>query len=588
MSARDRSPHGVYVTSNGGAFYYRERPVGQPGFPSTRTIESADIGVLSDLSQDGFVTALNDATTRGNLQVVTALTVIAALVGAAALGATDRLVVELFSYGLIAFVLARWIELRRRRFLIVYDLDQPQQAIYRRLMDALAALAGSGRLRGVDRVGQLGDWKRNAGATQALAFSSAALRQAPPPNIVTNTVPWSLSVQRMTLYFLPDRLLIRRLGSYAAIAYSSLATATHRSPFVWDERVPADAQVVGQTWRYVRRDGGPDRRFNNNRQIPIVLTEYVTLTTTTGLDIALQTTRLGTGAQLAEQVAARGQQASSAPPVAAETTPALRAALSTFGIAGTPPSAELKRMYRELALRNHPDRFATASPDLQAFAAQRMKELNAAYRVLLQTLPATAEPPAQTESAPAPAPPALASTHDHRVAWAIAGAFAVAVFVLFRLAPDTIAAPSAPPPRTTAAPRAIAPAPVPSTTQPIRSRCPVRATPSTAGEQRAVIEAGAGVEVLEERRGWRRIRDPRGVEGWTGPRCWARPSADDSNAARRRAVPDRVEPPAEPAAADPVDPYADTAAAPPPDLFEQTATDPTPAPADRTLDPFAE
>jgi hypothetical protein len=60
MSARNRSPHGVYVTSNGGAFYYRQRDLESP-IPSTRTIESADVGVLSDLSQDGFVTALNAA-----------------------------------------------------------------------------------------------------------------------------------------------------------------------------------------------------------------------------------------------------------------------------------------------------------------------------------------------------------------------------------------------------------------------------------------------------------------------------------------------------------------------------------------------
>jgi hypothetical protein len=587
MSTRHRDPGGVYVTSNGGTFYYRQRDhESRP--PSTRTIESADIGVLSDLSQDGFVTALNDATTRGNLQLVTALTVIAVLVAAAALGATERLLVELFLYGIIAFAFARRVEMRRRRFLLVYDLDPQQQALYRRLTDALAALAGSGQLRGVDRIGRLGDWKRNAGATQALAFSSVALRQAPPPNIVTNTVPWSLSVQRMTLYFLPDRLLIRRLGTYAAIAYPSLATSTHRSPFVWNAHIPADAQVVGQTWRYVRRDGGPDRRFNNNRQIPLVLTEYVALTTQTGLDIALQTTRLGTGARLAEEIAVRGRQVNAAPPVAATVAPALREALTTFGIPAPPPRGELKRIYRELALRNHPDRFATGSPDLQAFAAQRMKEVNAAYDVLLHAGPAAPEPPTESEPTAAPPPSAIAPTRGHRVASAIAGGFAVAVFVGFRVAPDTIAAPSAPPPSTAAAPRPTAPAPASPTTQPIRGRCPVRSAPSRAGQQRAVIEAGTRVEVLEERRGWRRIRDPRGIEGWTGPRCWAPPGGDSKAAARRRVAPDRAQPVADQAPADPVDPYADSAAEPPSDLFEETAKDPPPEPGDRTLDPFAE
>jgi hypothetical protein len=38
-----------------------------------------------------------------------------------------------------------------------------------------------------------------------------------------------------------------------------------------DEGVPSDSQVVGYTWRFVNKKGGPDRRFNNNRQIPEVL-----------------------------------------------------------------------------------------------------------------------------------------------------------------------------------------------------------------------------------------------------------------------------------------------------------------------------
>lgn len=39
--------------------------------------------------------------------------------------------------------------------------------------------------------------------------------------------------------------------------------------FIEEETPPADAAVVDQTWRQVNRKGGPDRRFNNNRELPI-------------------------------------------------------------------------------------------------------------------------------------------------------------------------------------------------------------------------------------------------------------------------------------------------------------------------------
>jgi putative peptidoglycan binding protein len=38
---------------------------------------------------------------------------------------------------------------------------------------------------------------------------------------------------------------------------------------VSDGTVPSDAQVVGNTWRYVNKNGQPDRRFSDNPSIPL-------------------------------------------------------------------------------------------------------------------------------------------------------------------------------------------------------------------------------------------------------------------------------------------------------------------------------
>ena len=46
--------------------------------------------------------------------------------------------------------------------------------------------------------------------------------------------------------------------------------------FLETEGVPADSNVVGETWAKVNKDGSPDRRFANNYQIPLV--EYGELT----------------------------------------------------------------------------------------------------------------------------------------------------------------------------------------------------------------------------------------------------------------------------------------------------------------------
>lgn len=64
------------------------------------------------------------------------------------------------------------------------------------------------------------------------------------------------------------------------------------------EGVPVDATVVGQTWKYVNKKGTPDKRFKDNKQLPVALYEEVHLTSATGLNEVLQVSRTGAGKAL--------------------------------------------------------------------------------------------------------------------------------------------------------------------------------------------------------------------------------------------------------------------------------------------------
>ena len=58
------------------------------------------------------------------------------------------------------------------------------------------------------------------------------------------------------------------LHSSRSISWTSRAIQV---PFHEDEHVPADARVVGHTWLKANKDNTPDRRFRDNRQIPVAL-----------------------------------------------------------------------------------------------------------------------------------------------------------------------------------------------------------------------------------------------------------------------------------------------------------------------------
>ena len=59
--------------------------------------------------------------------------------------------------------------------------------------------------------------------------------------------------------------------------------------------------------------------------------------------------------------------------------------------------------------------------------------------------------------------------------------------------------------------------------------CIVRSRPEIMGTAINTVVAGAGVGVLQVKSGWRRVRLPSGIEGWTGPKCWL-PTVHTGNA----------------------------------------------------------
>jgi hypothetical protein len=95
------------------------------------------------------------------------------------------------------------------------------------------------------------------------------------------------------LYLFPDRILVFGSDGLGAISYSDIRFAIEKTRFIEDGGVPRDSVVVDRTWRYVNKNGTPDRRFNSNREIPICLYEEVNLSSQSGLNEVFQLSRTG-------------------------------------------------------------------------------------------------------------------------------------------------------------------------------------------------------------------------------------------------------------------------------------------------------
>jgi hypothetical protein len=53
--------------------------------------------------------------------------------------------------------------------------------------------------------------------------------------------------------------------------------------------------LVDKTWSYINKKGGPDRRFKDNRELPVCLYDQVRLASTSGLNEVIQLSRKGAG-----------------------------------------------------------------------------------------------------------------------------------------------------------------------------------------------------------------------------------------------------------------------------------------------------
>lgn len=151
-----------------------------------------------------------------------------------------------------------------------YSLDDDEtQALWNSRMSKLSAVASSEKLWRVVESAKVADQKKSGGATRALRRVPCKAAYKLPFPFRSNVNPVAFVSGKEKLYFLPDMVLIKQGLKLGALTYDDFSYKFGASSFIEDEKVPGDATVIGQTWKYVNKSGGPDNRFKDNRQIPV-------------------------------------------------------------------------------------------------------------------------------------------------------------------------------------------------------------------------------------------------------------------------------------------------------------------------------
>jgi hypothetical protein len=218
-------------------------------------------------------------------------------VGLGVLALASQVGVFVLLLALPAWAIGRWLDSYKRRSILFYNLDEHAAKAYEavtKAFDEMMSCTGKWRIESQGAIHDLATWKRNAGATGLVKRKSADLAYAAPKVIASNITPPSAKFGRQSVYFFPDAAFVIDGKQVGAISYDNFNIQSGVTRFVEEETVPGDAKVIDHTWKHPnKKDGGPDRRFSNNFQIPVCLYELAQFSSSSGFNEMLEFSRTG-------------------------------------------------------------------------------------------------------------------------------------------------------------------------------------------------------------------------------------------------------------------------------------------------------
>ena len=168
-----------------------------------------------------------------------------------------------------------------------YDFDAEKKEEHDRRVGAWIILAEGAKEWQVLTETYNSNTKVHAGAGRSLKRVPCTIKKTSPYYLKTNVDLIQIKLKKETLLILPDKVFIIRGTKVGAVNYDDLQIQVSSINFVESDPVPKDAQVIGQTWQYVNKNGTPDKRYKNNRQLPICLYGVVRLRSVSGINVEM-------------------------------------------------------------------------------------------------------------------------------------------------------------------------------------------------------------------------------------------------------------------------------------------------------------
>lgn len=331
-------PRGNYVHMGRGGVYYRATLNGRTTAASPRPTQlhppPGTFHPSGVLMEDVTGTTALELTPTGGGDVVEQLNAAAARIawGWWITGATVVFGLLAMPVGIVVWLMLApvcvWLVLNdraRKTVVLFYDLADEHFAWFDSLVQTWGWLTGSQKMWRVLQSGNIAttyQFKTNSGASRLLNRIQASANTTGPKQLSTNIAVPAITAGKAALYFLPDRLLVRDGNHFTDLAYTQVGARAGDTRFIEEAAPPGDAVQVGQTWQKVNVEGGADRRYKDNRVLPIMRYGTLDFTSGQGLLWQLQVSRTDATPAVSQAITSAPAQTRTATPPMTPPSPA--------------------------------------------------------------------------------------------------------------------------------------------------------------------------------------------------------------------------------------------------------------------------
>ncbi|WP_242139636.1 hypothetical protein [Sphingomonas sp. TREG-RG-20F-R18-01] len=181
------------------------------------------------------------------------------------------------------------------RISISFDMETAVAGPHLRMLSAFDGLATSQGSWVLKMSQQIDRVRARSMSNGVVDRQSTRLARNSDPLVDTADCPLALPVQngRSTAYFYPGFVLVIDAGrsDFALIDLRELDVSYSGVQFTETERTPGDARLVGKVWAKSNKNGTRDRRFKDNRELPVMLYGEMSLRASGGFNEAFMFSR---------------------------------------------------------------------------------------------------------------------------------------------------------------------------------------------------------------------------------------------------------------------------------------------------------